>query len=140
MTSCANKDDVHRRFLEGVELFNRKEFFECHEILEEVWNAQEEPEKQLTQGLIQVAVGFYHALRGNKVGAIKLFTRGLPRIRPFATPDSADPTVAAIASSNSQELTLFIGIVERNLQLLENSAPETDVSSLKFDIPTLQLR
>jgi uncharacterized protein len=68
------------QFFEGIDLFNREEFFECHEVLEDVWNLQVDPEKQLTQGVIQLAVGLYHARRDNFVGAVKLITRALERI------------------------------------------------------------
>lgn len=70
-------------WLSGIELFNGGEFFECHEVLEDLWNEQLEPEKQLTQGILQIAVGYYHLGRDNRVGALKLFTRGLTRIEPF---------------------------------------------------------
>jgi uncharacterized protein len=71
-------------FATGVQLFNDAEFYECHEVLEALWNRQLEPEKQFTQGVIQIAVGLYHASRGNLVGANKLLPRGLARVRPFA--------------------------------------------------------
>jgi len=76
-------DELEAEFLKGIEEFNRQEFFECHETLEALWNKQPEPERQFTQGIIQIAVGYYHLLRGNHTGAIKLFTRGLKRITPF---------------------------------------------------------
>ena len=75
--------EMDPRLVHGIELFNKKEFFDCHEILEELWKNQTEPEKQLTQGLIQIAVAYYHALRGNRLGADKLLKRGLARVRPF---------------------------------------------------------
>lgn len=73
------------RFILGIELFNQREFFECHEILEELWKVQEEPDRQLTQGIIQIAVAYHHALRANHRGAVKLIRKGLPRIKSFAS-------------------------------------------------------
>lgn len=73
----------HRLWLRGIELFNAGEFFECHEVLEDLWNEQIDPEKQLTQGILQIAVGYLHLGRDNRVGALKLFTRGLARVQPF---------------------------------------------------------
>jgi uncharacterized protein len=81
----ALNDDFDPRFLKGVDLFNRREFFECHEVLEDLWKEQAEPERQLTQGIIQIAVAYHHCLRGNYAGAIKLFRRGIPRLQPFCT-------------------------------------------------------
>jgi predicted metal-dependent hydrolase len=71
-------------FTRGVHLFNEQEYFECHEVLEGLWNRQVDPDKQFTQGLIQIAVGLYHLGRQNPVGAEKLLKRGLARVEPFA--------------------------------------------------------
>lgn len=69
--------------LKGIAEFNQEEFFECHETLEELWRRQLEPDRQFTQGIIQIAVGYYHLLRSNRAGARKLFERGLARVSPF---------------------------------------------------------
>lgn len=76
-------EDEDSLFVKGVELFNEREFFDCHEVLEDYWKHQSAPEKQLTQGLIQIAVAYYHVLRGNRVGALKLLERGIPRVEQF---------------------------------------------------------
>ena len=59
----------------GIELFNRGEFFDAHEVLEDVWRAAPAPEKKFLQGLIQVAVALHHYSRGNLVGARSLLKR-----------------------------------------------------------------
>jgi predicted metal-dependent hydrolase len=59
----------------GLELFNRGEFFEAHEVLEDVWRAAPAAEKKFLQGLIQVAVGLHHYSRGNMVGSRSLLQR-----------------------------------------------------------------
>jgi uncharacterized protein len=59
----------------GLELFNQGEFFDAHEVLEDVWRAAPQPEKKFLQGLIQVAVGLHHHSRGNLVGARSLLAR-----------------------------------------------------------------
>jgi uncharacterized protein len=71
-------------FAEGLDLFNAQRFYDCHEALEALWNRQQEPEKQFTQGIIQIAVGLYHWGRGNFAGAGKLIPRGLSRVKPFS--------------------------------------------------------
>jgi len=76
-------DDRIKEFLEGVEQFNKQEFFDCHETLEHLWMEDRSPERELIQGIIQIAVGYYHYLRGNRVGALKLLTRGLERIKKY---------------------------------------------------------
>jgi uncharacterized protein len=63
------------QYLHGIGLFNRAEFFEAHEVLEDVWRASPEPEKKFLQGLIQVAVGLHHYGTGNLIGARSLLGR-----------------------------------------------------------------
>jgi hypothetical protein len=72
--------DLPSGFWHGIDLFNEREFFECHEVLEDVWREQTDPERTLTQGIIQIAVGLYHAGRDNFVGAEKLLIRGIERV------------------------------------------------------------
>ena len=68
---------------EGVRLFNAGEYFECHEVLEDLWRAEEGPLKDLYQGLIKAAVALYHAERGNFEGAARVLERGFPQLRPY---------------------------------------------------------
>jgi predicted metal-dependent hydrolase len=65
-------NDLAPGFLAGVEAFNRREFFEAHEVWEDVWHACQGPTRDFFQGLIQVAVCLYHFRRGNTRGARKL--------------------------------------------------------------------
>ncbi|HEY3307759.1 MAG TPA: DUF309 domain-containing protein [Desulfuromonadaceae bacterium] len=65
--------------------FNRQEWFECHETLEELWVGSEGEERDFYQGILQVAVGLLHWRRGNFKGAVLLLTSGaekLSRVRP----------------------------------------------------------
>ena len=48
------------RFLKGIEEFNRRFFFEAHDLWEEVWVETVGDHRLFYQGLIQTAVGFYH--------------------------------------------------------------------------------
>ncbi|WP_245607324.1 DUF309 domain-containing protein [Pseudonocardia spinosispora] len=61
--------------------------FQAHEILEGAWKAAEKAERQLWQGLAQLAVGLTHSQRGNATGAVSLLLRGTERIEPFG-PDA----------------------------------------------------
>lgn len=71
----------------GVAQFNARLFFECHDTLEELWSGLRGRARDLVQGLIQVAVGFYHLGNGNRPGAVRLLERGLERLSRH--PDSA---------------------------------------------------
>ncbi|GBD15420.1 hypothetical protein HRbin26_00310 [bacterium HR26] len=69
--------------LEGVALFNRGEFFECHEVLETLWRAERDPVRFLYQGILQVGVAFHHLRRGNWIGAVRQLERGLAKLERY---------------------------------------------------------
>lgn len=82
----------------GIELFNRGEFFEAHEVLEDVWRAAPHAEKKFLQGLIQIAVGLHHDSTGNRVGARSLLARGGKNLSAY--PDAyAGLDVAALRNA-----------------------------------------
>jgi len=75
------QDPLSRAAARGLLLFNQGDYFEQHEYLEEAWRAEERPVREMYQGILQVGVAFLQIQRGNWAGAIKLFRRGLPRLR-----------------------------------------------------------
>ena len=58
--------------------------FHAHEVLEGVWKAAPDGERDLWQGLAQLAVGLTHLLRGNPAGAGTVLRRARDRIAPYA--------------------------------------------------------
>jgi hypothetical protein len=66
------------------ELLDAGRPFHAHEVLEDTWKGAPPQERDLWQGLAQLAVGLTHALRGNRRGAIALLTRGSERIAGYA--------------------------------------------------------
>jgi len=71
--------------------------FHAHEVLEALWKTRHPGERDLWQGLAQVAVGLTHALRGNATGATTLLRRGVGRIGNYAG-DPHDIDVAGVIS------------------------------------------
>jgi predicted metal-dependent hydrolase len=68
----------------GVDAFNRQAFYECHEYLEALWmKLPESPQRQLVQGTLQIAVGYYHWQNNNYVGARNKLKKGLSRLLPL---------------------------------------------------------
>ncbi len=55
--------------------------FHAHEVLEAAWKSAPPDERDLWQGLAQIAVGLTHARRGNARGAVALLRRGVQRVR-----------------------------------------------------------
>ena len=77
--SCLSAEEA-AGLKKGVAEFNAGHFFECHDTLEEVWSGLRGPARNFVQGLIQVAVGFYHLGNGNSGGALSMLERGLARL------------------------------------------------------------
>ncbi len=75
--------DPQALFRQGIELFNRGEFYDCHEVLEEVWTPTKQPERWFLQSLIHFAVGFYHHQRNNSVGAVRQLRKGIHKIQGY---------------------------------------------------------
>ena len=57
--------------------------FHAHEVLEALWKTQPASERDLWQGLAQIAVGLTHAMRGNTAGATTLLRRGARRVANY---------------------------------------------------------
>ncbi len=71
------------QFRRGIELFNEGEYFECHEVLEEIWVAERGPRRLFLQSIIHLAVGLYHHERGNPVGAERQLRKGLRKLAGY---------------------------------------------------------
>src|SRR5512146_1053421 len=80
---CACQGELPEQVLEGLELFNQGEYFEAHEVLEAAWRAETGPVRELYRGILQIAVAYYHLLRGNYIGAVKMFLRSRTWLGPF---------------------------------------------------------
>ncbi|XRQ07039.1 DUF309 domain-containing protein, partial [Actinomadura welshii] len=69
--------------VEAQRLLDADRPFHAHEVLEAVWKAAPEPERELWRGLAQVAVGITHLRRGNTRGAEALLSRAAERLVPY---------------------------------------------------------
>jgi len=59
-----------------VEFHATRDYFECHELLEEFWKEHpDDSRSELWVGLIQLAVGAYHERRGNSRGAAMMYKK-----------------------------------------------------------------
>lgn len=76
---------------EAQRLLDADRPFHAHEVLEGTWKAAPPGERDLWQGLAQLAVGLTHALRGNRAGAATLLRRGRERLAPYAQPPHGRP-------------------------------------------------
>ncbi len=73
----------HPLYLRGVAHFNRGDFFESHEVWEDLWRKESGRSRQFYKGLIQAAVALYHLTRGNRHGATKLLAGSQSCLEPY---------------------------------------------------------
>jgi hypothetical protein len=74
------------RYLAGIVLFNRGDFFEAHEVWEALWMECYSPERKFYQALIQAAVGLLHFCNGNVRGAAKLYRSSRDYMHRYDSP------------------------------------------------------
>jgi len=67
----------------AIREFNSWRFYDCHETLEDVWRAERSELKDFYQGVIKVAAGFHHLLRGNHKGTVNLLGHALSLLEPY---------------------------------------------------------
>ena len=69
--------------LGGLEAFNRGEYFEAHELLEDAWNDDQGPARDVYKAVLQVAVAYLQIERQNYAGAVKMFLRARQWLGPL---------------------------------------------------------
>jgi uncharacterized protein len=79
----------------GLQLIRRGEYFAAHEELEDAWRAAAAGERDFLQGLVHVAVAWYQAGRGNRVGCERQLEKARRRLTPYA-PAHRSVDVAAL--------------------------------------------
>ena len=65
----------------ALNLFNNQKWYDAHDAFEEIWNSVDGDERQVIQGILQVAVSQFHLSKGNLNGATILLGEGLGRIK-----------------------------------------------------------
>ncbi len=105
--------ELTTRFVRGLACFERGDYYDAHEELEEVWSGEVGAKRHVLQALIQLAVALHHRANGNFGGALSLCER-------------AQEHLAAVA-----EVTCFIepaplaariGAIEREARTQRNAA------------------
>jgi predicted metal-dependent hydrolase len=67
-------------YLAGVALIRSGEYFAAHEELELAWRAAPQAERDFFQGLVHVAVAWYQAGRGRRVGTERQLEKAIRRL------------------------------------------------------------
>jgi hypothetical protein len=122
-------DTYDPRYLAGIVKFNDGDFFEAHELWEDLWSEGEGDARRFYQGLIQAAVGLCHYCNGNLGGAVKLYRSAHDYMRPCL------PRFLGL------DVAEFWQQMERCFRpLLESPAGgRTDVAPRDEDLPVIRL-
>jgi uncharacterized protein len=77
------RDQAPEGLIQGIEMYNRGEFYECHEVLEDIWRAEADEVRYLYQGILQIGVAFHHLGNANWRGATGLLTGGIEKVSRY---------------------------------------------------------
>jgi hypothetical protein len=86
--------------------------FHAHEVLEAAWKSGPAEERDLWQGLAQIAVGLTHARRGNARGAVALLSRGADRVRGYQSGAGSQRAVGRPASPFGMNVDAFLAAAD----------------------------
>ena len=80
---CACAQPLPPLAVDGVAAFNRSEYYQQHDLFEELWVATAEPVGDLYRAILQVGVAYYQLERGNFRGALKMLQRSVQWLYPL---------------------------------------------------------
>jgi predicted metal-dependent hydrolase len=110
------------RLRDGIRLFNDRQFFECHEILEPFYQETDDENKPFLEGLIQLAAAFrLYCEFGETKGPVRMIHQALIRFENYQPTflqiqveklSRAADAWAAAAQSNTAELAANIPKIE----------------------------
>lgn len=110
----------------GIEEFNNREFYQCHDTLEAIWIEAPETDKRFYQGILQVAVACHHLSNRNQRGAIILLGEAIRRLKDYQ-PDYLDVDVSELMS---QSAVLLQTLQQLETHRLEEFAEELLTSGI----------
>ncbi len=126
---------LHPRARDGIALFNRGEYFEAHEALEEAWREEKDAIRDLYRGVLQIAVVYLHITRGNYAGAVKVYERSkkwlkdwpdiCQEIKVGRLREDAEGVMAEIRKLGPERITQFDTSLLKPVELSEPKAKRT---------------
>ena len=75
MLTC--KESPPGQMLLAIRQFNTREWYECHETIEELWLGESGEMRDFLQGTLQISVALLHWRNGNHGGAVSLLASGV---------------------------------------------------------------
>lgn len=119
-------DEQKELFLRGIEEFNNRDFFEAHDTWEEVWDEITGETRKFYQGLIHLAVGFYHlTVNVNPKGGFSQLEKGTEKLTPYGD------------SFLGVELNELLGKVQTWQDFAEKWLEQGNNEGIKIDFKTI---
>lgn len=112
------------QWLQGIDEFNRQDYYACHDTLEALWMDSVDPDRKFYQGVLQIAVGCYHLHNHNLKGAIILLGEGIGRL-PYYQPVYEGIDVSRLIQDSTN--------LWQTLQSIDPKAVEDFVTKLSDD-------
>lgn len=112
-------------FWTGVDQFNQRQFYACHDTLEELWMEALEPDKTFYQGILQIAVALYHLGNRNWQGAVTLLGEGIRRLSAYQ-PDYEGVDVENLIGSSAVLLKQLQEAGPENVGAIAQQLEESD--------------
>ena len=114
--------DFRKHLERGIDLFNRRRFFEAHEAWEDGWLLETGEPRRFLHGLIQVAAALVKLSRGEPRGTVTLLDKGLPKLRGIPGKRYGLDLEALLGEAESWRT--------KALRMSESGATEYDAASL----------
>lgn len=134
-------EEIPEEFWQGVEQFNQQDFYACHDTLEGLWMEASEPDKKFYQGVLQIAVSFYHLRNHNWRGAAILLGEGISRLSNYQ-PSYCGIDVETLLSESNQTLKKLQQAGPENVanfaaQLFATASDIKNKENLELEVPKI---
>ncbi len=94
------------QLLLAIRQFNKREWYECHETIEELWLDETGEMRNFLQGTLQISVALLHWRNGNHGGAVSLLESGVKYLKCVSDVCLWVDVLALIADSERVRVSL----------------------------------
>jgi len=94
------------QLLLAIRQFNNREWYECHETIEELWLDETGEMRNFLQGTLQISVALLHWRNGNYGGAVSLLESGVKYLKCVSDVCLWVDVLALIADSERVRVSL----------------------------------
>ena len=82
LDECLGIDRKEILLKKAVRFWNNARFWEAHEVLEDLWCLEQDPEiKEALQGVIRVAIALHHLQNGDQAASLRVLKKALQQLR-----------------------------------------------------------